>query len=276
MRIKSIIYRAAINLLRVFWRLIGGRRISAFGHEIIVSPNTTFPSYRKLRLPKGGCHSEIVKYADYVQMHAVCNFVSQLRNQPVIIDVGAHHGAYAVLIGQIVRYLNGKVIAVEPNPQSFEILMNNVRLNGLEDVVVCEPSAVSDNPGLMYISMEGGQSQITLEQSNNGITVEVITLKRLLDKHKLTAVDLLIIDVEGAELPVLRSFPWQTATVEKIFCELHPYAWKNFNYKGEDMRHFLMEHKLRCFDMYFHEYTRFDKEAYIGPAIFAPMDYANR
>jgi hypothetical protein len=145
--IKSIVYRTAINLLRVFWRLIGGRRITAFGHEIIVSPDTTFPSYRKFKLPKGGCRSEIVRYADYVQMHAVSNFVSGLQNQPVIVDVGAHHGAYAIVIGKSVQKLGGRVIAVEPNPQSFDVLEQNIRLNKLENTVMCEQVAIADKAG---------------------------------------------------------------------------------------------------------------------------------
>ncbi|HAM52390.1 MAG TPA: hypothetical protein DCP92_17470, partial [Nitrospiraceae bacterium] len=99
--------------------------MEAFGHQLIVTYNTVFPSYRKLRLPKGGCLSEIVKYTDYVQIHAVCNFVSALKGPSAIIDIGAHHGAYAILIGHVVRHSNGKVIAVEPNPQSFEILTKN-------------------------------------------------------------------------------------------------------------------------------------------------------
>jgi FkbM family methyltransferase len=207
-------------------------------------------------------------------MHAICNFVSELRNQPVIIDVGAHHGAYAVLIGQIVRHLNGKVIAVEPNPRSFKILCNNVQLNGLEDVIICEQVAVSDRPGSMNLLLDDSQSQITSRKSNLSVPVEVVTMKWLLDKHQTCSLDLLIIDVEGAELPVLKGFPWETAKVKKIFCELHPYAWADFNYKGEEMRQFLMDHSFGCFDMYFHKHTDFDKDAYIGPTLFVPLDSA--
>jgi FkbM family methyltransferase len=268
MIIKSIIYRAAINLLRVFWRLIGGRRISAFGHEIIVSPETTFPSYRKLRLPKGGCRSEIVRYADYVQMHAVCNFVSGLRNQPVIIDVGAHHGAYAIVIGKSVQKFGGRVIAVEPNPQSCDVLQRNIRLNKLEKTVICEQVAIADKAGHMKIELLGSESKITSAQTNNPYTIEVVTLELLLEKYAIDYVDLLIIDVEGVELPVLRGFPWQSVIVRKIFCELHPYAWKDFGYNGEDMSNFLADHNYHCFDMYFQEHKVFESEPYIGPTLF--------
>jgi hypothetical protein len=62
--------------------------------------------------------------------------------------------------------------------------------------------------------------------------------------------DLLIVDVEGAELPVLNGFPWETVRIEKIFVELHPYAWKDFGYGGDEFRSFLEEKGFRCLDMY--------------------------
>ena len=246
----------------------GNRKINAFGHELLVTHNTTFPSYRKLRLPRGSCLSEIVRYTDFVQIHAVCNYVSGLKNRPVIIDIGAHHGAYAILIGRIVRHMKGRVIAVEPNPESFDVLRNNVRLNGLEDVVICEQVAVSDNPGLMHLSMEDVQSHLTAHRSANNVPVNVITLGSLIDKYQIRAVDLLIIDVEGAELPVLKGFPWESTAVNKIFCELHPYAWSDYNYNGDAIKQFLVTRGYLCIDMYLREQTAFDDESYIGPTIF--------
>ena len=200
-------------------------------------------------------------------MHAVCNFVSEQRDRPVIIDLGAHHGAYAVLIGQIVRCMNGKVIAVEPNPQSFKILRDNVRLNGLEDVVTCEQVAVSDRSGSMNLLLDDSESRIISRRPDSSVPVEVITMKWLLDKHQLRSVDLLIIDVEGAELLVLKGFPWQSVSVEKIFCELHPYAWKDFGYSGRDISDFLNTHDYRCIDMYLKEHSEFESTAYIGPTL---------
>ena len=84
--------------------------------------------------------------------------------------------------------------------------------------------------------------------------------------------DLLIIDVEGAELPVLRGFAWQSASVDRIFCEMHPYAWKDFAYSNEDMRQFLMSHGYRCFDMYFREHKIFDSDAYVGPTFLCKSE----
>jgi hypothetical protein len=77
----------------------------------------------------------------------------------------------------------------------------------------------------------------------------------------------MLIDVEGAELSVLKGHPWQSVPAEKIFCELHPYAWKQFGYTNVDMQDFLSEHNFRCFDMYLQEHKIFTSEAYIGPTL---------
>jgi FkbM family methyltransferase len=264
-KLKSIIYKTGIRSLQMFWRISGGRNINAFGEKYHVTADTILPNYRKFKLPKKGCKSEIVRYADYVQLHSIVNYISQLEDQPTIVDIGAHHGAYAVILGKIVQKMGGRVIAVEPNPKSFDVLKENVLLNKLENTVICEQIAIADKTGLMNIDLAGSESKLTHEQTDRCCTVEVTTMDLLLKNHGIKYVDLLMIDVEGAELPVLRGFPWQTVKVNKIFCELHPYAWKDFGYTGEDLRNFLIEHNYRCFDMYFQEHEVFDSDAYIGP-----------
>ena len=237
-----------------------------------MTPKTIFPHYRKFRLPQRGCLSEIVRYTDYVQVHSLVNYVSRLKNSPMIIDIGAHHGSYVVILGKMVQQLGGRVIAVEPNPQSFNVLERNVRLNRLEKTVICEQVAIADKTGHMNIDLLGSESKITSNETKNCCVVEVITLAGLLEKYAIYHLDLLIIDVEGAELPVLRGFPWRSVSVDRIFCELHPYAWKDFGYSKEDMRQFLVSHGYHCFDMYFREHKVFDSDAYIGPTFLCKSE----
>jgi FkbM family methyltransferase len=253
-----------------YWQAMGSRPVKAFGMNFRLSPNSIFPSYRKLRLPQGDYTSDIVRYGDFVQMHSLCKYVSELSESPIIIDVGAHHGAYAVILGKIAQQGEGRVIALEPNPESFTVLLENVKLNNLENTVICEQVAVSDKSGFVGIISHDSQSRISTKQ-NSG-TIEVTTLEKLIDKYGIEDIDLLIIDVEGAELPVLQGFPWKSKRPPgKIFCELHPYAWEVFGYNGEDLGQFLEEFQYRCFDMYLHEHTFFGKESYIGPCIFVPI-----
>ena len=269
-KIKQHIYRVLQTLLRCAWRVGGGRRVTAFGSEITIAPETVFPSYRNLRLPRGGAKSEIVRYGDYVQIHAAMAYLESLGRAVTVVDVGAHHGEYAILLGKAAQKKGGRVIAVEPNPLSFEVLEKNVRKNNLENVVYCEQCAVLDNPRTVNISLDGSQSSVSGGAASDTIAVEAVTLGMLVRKHQIAAIDLLIVDVEGAELPVLRGFPWGRMEVGKIFCELHPYAWAGFGYGGEDVRAFLQQHDLRCIDMYLMEYTSFPDSGYIGPTVLVP------
>jgi hypothetical protein len=84
--------------------------------------------------------------------------------------------------------------------------------------------------------------------------VDMTTLRDLLSKHGVECLDLLLIDVEGAELRVLQGFPWEIVSVARIFCELHPYAWRDFGYCSRQVKAFLTEHGLACTDIFFQEY----------------------
>jgi len=267
MEVNKFFYRAGLEVLRFYWRISGGRRIDAFGESFHVTHNTIFPSYWKLRLPKGSCLSEIVKYTDFVQVHSLCNLATQLE-KPTIVDIGAHHGGYAIILGKIAQRKGGKVIAVEPIPESYAVMVKNVSQNGLSNTVICEQVAILDKPGHLNMELKGVESKLSGKQNDNRCPVTVVTLEQLLQKYEVKKVDLLIIDVEGAELPVLRSFPWQSASVGKIYCELHPYGWKDFGYCGEDFRNFLEDHGYRCIDMYLKEHDVLDSVVYVGPTLF--------
>ena len=93
------------------------------------------------------------------------------------------------------------------------------------------------------------------------------TLEQIVRDYSLSAIDLLLIDVEGAELPALKGFPWSELPLPRIFCELHPYAWPDFGYSGTDFQHFLSSRQLRCIDMYMTEHVSFTQPDYIGPTV---------
>ena len=111
-------------------------------------------------------------------------------------------------------------------------------MNGLENTIQCERVAVSDKAGVMNISLHDVQSGISNKATADTVPVNVVTLKMLMDKYDIGFVDV-----------------------------LHPYAWPNFDYAGNDLKEFLINQELRCFDMYFKEYYEFEDRAYIGPTL---------
>ncbi len=139
-----------------------------------------------------------------------------LKNGDVFVDVGANVGYDSLLASAIVGRA-GSVISIEASPRIFEILSNNVRLNGLDNVRLVN-MAVSDREGT--IDLFGGpahnRGRSTLLPSR-GLSVEARVQSAPLDKiltgDELARVRLIKMDIEGAELPVL----------ENILSEIHRY-----------------------------------------------------
>lgn len=130
-------------------------------------------------------------------------------------------------------------------------IRENIEMNELQHVVFFEEVAVADKAGSMNISLCDVQSGISADATSDSVPVQVVTLDMLIQKYGIINVDLLQIDVEGAALPVLRSFPLGGVKAKKIFCEMHPYAWRDFGYPGSDLSEFLGRRRLSCFDMFF-------------------------
>ena len=122
-----------------------------------------------------------------------------------IVDIGANIGAYTVLAAEKVGE-NGKVIAVEPEPQNYNQLLENMRLNNFKNVIP-QNIALTDHQGQekLYLSFSPGSHSLFLpENKNSYIEISVKTVDSLLEELNLKKVDVIKIDTEGAEIPILK------------------------------------------------------------------------
>jgi FkbM family methyltransferase len=127
-------------------------------------------------------------------------------NKGIFIDVGANIGKYAVMVGRRLKN-KGKVIAFEPMHENFEILKKNIKLNDLDNVVIPLEVALGNREGNInfYIDSEGiGGRHSLVKKTKNKIKVKVRKLDNVLKELKIKRVDLIKIDVEGAEAEVLK------------------------------------------------------------------------
>jgi FkbM family methyltransferase len=124
-----------------------------------------------------------------------------LQAGSVAIDVGAHIGYFTVLMARLAgRY--GAVYALEPAQDNLQLLQRNVNRNRLRNVTVI-PSAAGNKSMVRELrlgSNSDGYGFYTPEQATRG-TVPVAQVR--LDDLSVGPVDLIKIDVEGAELDVL-------------------------------------------------------------------------
>lgn len=157
-----------------------------------------------------------------------------LKPGAVFIDVGAHVGYYALLASNRVGS-SGKVIAVEPNPATAERLRRNLALSNAANVVVQQVACTDVERTLDFFganSLNTGQS--SLSEKNAGaksdhITVRGLPLDRIISTEGIGRIDLVKIDVEGAELAVLSGMKESLAAYKpKLVLELRDDNLKNF------------------------------------------------
>jgi FkbM family methyltransferase len=120
-----------------------------------------------------------------------------------IVDLGSNVGISVLYFKA--RYPDARVIAVEAHPDAFGRLAENTgHLEGVELV----QAAVADREGTLPIYV-GGESWAASVTAGNGrdsvVDVPATTLDRVVGDHGLAHIDLLKMDIEGSEIPVLRT-----------------------------------------------------------------------
>lgn len=133
-------------------------------------------------------------------------FQETVKPGMVVVDIGAHVGYYTLLAAKQVGP-TGKVYAFEPEPGNHTILLKNIGMNSYDNVVAT-PMAVSDQTGssTLYITaLDSGRHSVYHHGlPEKGIaTVETTTLDVFLESEGWPSIDLIKIDVEGAEVAVL-------------------------------------------------------------------------
>lgn len=141
-------------------------------------------------------------YESFITLAVVLPMIEEGQT---VIDVGAEIGYYTVLFAELVGK-KGHVYAFEPERRNFELLKKNVKLNEFKNVTAF-PKAVADAVGAreLFLNPEnrGNSSFFASPSIKEHVEVPTIRLDDLCNKLE-TPIDFVKIDVEGAELLVLR------------------------------------------------------------------------
>lgn len=124
-----------------------------------------------------------------------------LRRDDLFIDVGANVGSYTVLACAAV---GARGYAFEPVPETYQRLVENVRINHLEDRVKSVNMGIGAGAGIIAFTKDRDTMNHALapeEQSESRIDIEVTALDIALNGASPTVMK---IDVEGYETPVLQ------------------------------------------------------------------------
>ena len=138
---------------------------------------------------------------------------------PQIIDAGANIGMSVIFFKRL--YPNSKIIAFEPDPDIYALLVKNVRSHGYENVDLREAAVWTNDDELTFYS-EGslsGSAQVDFRNAGNTKKVKAVRLKTLLTD--ISSVDFLKMDIEGAEAEVLFDIESELNSVQNLFFEYH-------------------------------------------------------
>jgi FkbM family methyltransferase len=157
-------------------------------------------------------------------------FRSKLTPDMVVIDVGAHIGYYTLLCASIAK----SVIGFEVNTDAIAALEQNIKLNGFTNVSIIQKALFSRNG---YLQFKRDQIKISEQATSAQTSVECVRLDDLAASGNLpTHVDLIKIDVEGAELDVIcgaRAFI--NTCRPHIIIEVHSRRLPDFSHSASEM-----------------------------------------
>jgi FkbM family methyltransferase len=201
---------------------------------------------RRLVFPVGNISYRFVYFIGDYEPTISEIFRKIIRRGNVCLDVGANVGWYSTLFQRLVGE-TGEVHAFEPVPRTFEFLKRNVNLNKTSDNIVLNNVALGDAEKQVDIhlfpDLPDGHASISTfgRQRFETFPCRMITLDSYLDERNISNVNLVKIDIEGAELMMLKgaSKLFMQKILPILEIEMALATSKSFGYTPNDLIEFL-------------------------------------
>ncbi len=173
---------------------------------------------------------QVFKELFMADVYEIDALVGALPPEPVVVDVGANAGFFAIqLLSKVER---ARVFAYEPMPANVNALRQTIQQNPrLQESIQLFPVAVTGQPldSLDLFAEAEEKSQVVASafagfnpNNTQKITVPCVTLTDILLQNNLNAVDLLKVDCEGSEYDILyQTAPELIRRIRRIVVEVH-------------------------------------------------------
>jgi FkbM family methyltransferase len=155
--------------------------------------------------------TEIYRENVYEKVHG---FTPKARD--VVLDIGANTGIFSLKQAQ----RGALVYAFEPNPQAYSRLVRNVKENPSAGHIAVFREALGSRPGQAALKTSSS-TVLTRVQFDGGGDVKVASLNEMIPTLGLEAVQLIKLDVEGAEAEILAGGTQVLNRVDRIVMEYH-------------------------------------------------------
>jgi FkbM family methyltransferase len=202
--------------------------------------------------------------------------LQEIRDSDICVDVGANVGFYTTCFAK--KATRGAVHSFEPVPLNYHLMSVNSLSNGLSNVVInncavgdtnCEADFCVASDGAFSSLVDTGRKPIV-----ETTKTRVVTLDSYCHDHNLPRIDILKIDVEGAEMSVLRGTVGLLSdmrrkprlvmlelfgpmlqrfgcTIEDVTRLMHSYSYSPFIVAGKKLTPFTASHYDKIYNVLF-------------------------
>lgn len=148
----------------------------------------------------------------------------------VVIDAGAYKGIYTEICSQLVEN-EGEIISIEPNPSSSEYLRKKFKSQNQSNIKIVE-AALGDQDGyITFYSSKDFSSTSSIDKNHvikfstyfKSTRVRQCTLDTLIEEDQIRQVDIVKLDVEGAEFKALLGAKkcLNNGVIKRLVIEVH-------------------------------------------------------
>lgn len=140
----------------------------------------------------------------------------------IVIDVGAGIGEDAVVLSRLVGP-EGRIHAIEAHPGTFACLASTVERSGLTNVDTYQ-LAIAEQDGTVSISDDSNHLANSIVGGGNGVAVEAQSLDHFIERSAHPVIDLLKMNIEGAERGAMLGLNRQAGKVRRLAISCHDFV----------------------------------------------------
>lgn len=141
-----------------------------------------------------------------------------INETPYILDAGSNIGLSIIYFKLL--YPNASIVGFEPDSHVFDILDFNIKSFAFDDVHLVKKALWEKETEIDFYSEGADGGRLATLDDDKVVKVKTDLLSRYIDRR----VDFLKIDIEGAELKVLRECQPLLYLVDRIFVEYHSFS----------------------------------------------------
>lgn len=194
----------------------------------------------------------LVVYTRLPEFYEMNYFDNIIETNDTVIDVGVHMGDYTLLAASNIS--SGQVLAFEPSKEALRVLSQNIAVNGYNRKVRVYPVVASDKNGNIDF-VDNDRSEIShinfSKTSKSSIKVKTVKIDDVISDESIKSVKIIKIDVEGAELFVLKGMKESLSKgiIKQMLIEVNSDC-ENYGISPEDTFNFIKSfgYKLYYFD----------------------------